>query len=122
MKKILLILFLFFSLAMLAQEKNKNVSVELKTKYPELLKKFFNLYGKFKPSEVETAQLFTGVDSLQAYFGTTYSDNKDRFYWTAIANNDSLLVLRAGFILEKTSENVFEKEEEIGLYSDHTKK
>ncbi len=71
--------------------------------YPQVVKQFFDFYGQYKMSEVETATIQTGIDTLQAYFGTAHKKDSTgkKFYWSAIAIRDSLLTLKAGFLLNK---------------------
>lgn len=106
MKKISLLIFaLTFAHNVLSQSLNDYEESVLQKGYPLVTEMFFDWYGQYQQNEVKTAVLRTGIDSLQVYFGM--ADKNDgtgrKFYWSAIANGDSLLTLLSGFLLPKDS-------------------
>lgn len=114
MKKILLFLILALitinSYPQMFSSKDNN---KFEEGYPNKTKGFFNAYN-FEKSDVKTIQLNTGVDSLQVYFG--YAKNKMHdFYWTAISNNDLLLSMNAGFMLNENKLNILTDTIELKL-------
>lgn len=101
MKKLIFITALFITSSHFAQQ-----NIKLEVGYPKPTKEFFDAYGQFKPSEVKTAEVKTGIDSLQVYFGTA-KNSKMEFYWAGITNKDSLLGVGAGFVLKELKPNIF---------------
>ncbi|MDY7395281.1 TlpA disulfide reductase family protein [Aureibaculum sp. 2210JD6-5] len=91
-----------------------NKQVLLQNGYPKVVKQFFDFYGQYKQSEVKTAKLNTGIDTLQVYFGIA-DNNKNKFYWSALTNNDSLLTLTSGFLLKNKAPNVSTGSSELVL-------
>ena len=117
MKKINLVYFIFFCAAAFSQENFKNNQVKLEDGYPQATKQFFDFYGQYKLSEVKTAQLESGIDALQVYFGIA-ENTEHKFYWLALTNNDSLITLSSGFLLEKIASNVYKGSSKVTLGKD----
>src|SRR5690606_17037169 len=101
MKQLFFSAILLYSIIVPAQQ-----TEELKMGYPLPIKGFFDGYGQFKPSEVKTGEVKTGIDSLQVYFGTA-KNSKMEIYWAGITNNDSVIVVGGGFDLKEIKPNIF---------------
>ncbi|MDL5515065.1 TlpA disulfide reductase family protein [Arenibacter sp. M-2] len=121
MRRILLIYMLFLSILVRGQDEFKRTQVQLEQGYPQVVKQFFDFYGQYGQSEVKTAQLATGIDTLQVYFGIA-ENKRHKFYWSAITNNDSLLTLTSGFPLTKTGSSTYEGLSELILGKDRPEK
>lgn len=116
MNKLTILIILIISSGLSAQQ-----NIKLEFGYPKPTKEFFDVYGQFKPSEVKTAQIKTGIDSLQTYFGTA-ENSKTKFYWVGITNNDSLLGVGAGFILKELKPNIFSSDITLSLDKNNSSK
>lgn len=118
MKKFSLLIFaLTLTHTVLSQSLNDFEEALLQKGYPLVTKMFFDFYGQYQQSEVKTAVIRTGIDSLQVYFGTAEKEDGTgrKFYWSAIANQDSLLTLKAGFLLPRDSTGLLANTVELTL-------